>query len=76
MAYVRIADKLKQLNDAEFFLIDSVDVEMDDGTNLQETVDALKTASGTIEAMSTDEWNTFFGELTVDVSSSEEDSNP
>jgi hypothetical protein len=70
MAYVRLADKIKQLNNANFKLVDSVDVEMDDGTDLQTTVDALKTASGSIEMMSTDDWNTFFGGLTVDVSSS------
>ena len=70
MAYVRVADKLKQLNNAEFKLLDAVDVEMDDGTNLQETVDALKTASGSIDTMTTDEWTTFYEGLTIDVSSS------
>ena len=70
MAYVRVADKLKQLNNAEFKLLDAVDVEMDDGTNLQETVDALKTASGSIDIMTTDEWTTFYEGLTIDVSSS------
>ena len=70
MAYVRVADKLKQLNNAEFKLLDAVDVEMDDGTNLQETVDALKTASGNIDTMTTDEWTTFYEGLTIDVSSS------
>ena len=70
MAYVRVADKLKQLNNAEFKLLDAVDVEMDDGTNLQETVDALKTASGSIDTMTTDEWTTFYEGLTIYVSSS------
>ena len=70
MAYVRVADKLKQLNNAKFKLLDAVDVEMDDGTNLQETVDALKTASGSIDTMTTDEWTTFYEGLTIDVSSS------
>ena len=70
MAYVRVADKLKQLNNAKFKLLDAVDVEMDDGTNLQETVDALKTASGSIDIMTTDEWTTFYEGLTIDVSSS------
>lgn len=70
MAYVRIADKLKQLNNSDFKLLDSVDIEMEDGTDLQSTIDAIKASTGSsVDSMTIDEWNEFFSGLTIDVSS-------
>lgn len=70
MAYVRIADKLKQLNNSDFKLVDSVDIEMEDGTDLQSTIDAIKASTGSsVDSMTIDEWNEFFSGLTIDVSS-------
>ena len=70
MAYVRIADKLKQLNNSDFKLVDSVDIEMEDGTDLQSTIDAIKASTGSsVDSMTIDEWHEFFSGLTIDVSS-------
>ena len=41
MAYVRIAAKLKQLNDANFFLMDAKDIETTGGVDLQTVLDGL-----------------------------------
>ena len=38
---VRLADKIKQLGGGVFKLVDSVDVEMKDGSDLQSNIDIL-----------------------------------
>lgn len=43
---VRLADKIKQSNNADFFLLDAEDVEMQDGTSLEDKIASLENGSG------------------------------
>lgn len=45
---VRIGDKLKQLNDNKFFLMDAIDVEMSNGQDLESYLSTLKTTEITV----------------------------
>ena len=42
MAKVEIIAKLKQKNDADFKIADAKDIEMEDGSDLQSTIDNIK----------------------------------
>lgn len=48
MSYVRVADKIKQLNDANFFLLDAKDIEVSNGLDLETVLDELHIDSFTL----------------------------
>lgn len=39
MSYVRVAGKIKQLNNANFFLLDAKDIEVSNGLDLETVLD-------------------------------------